>query len=59
MKKKAKRESAIPTVYFGCRIGLDVAERIRQRARKNDRALGAETSRVLRFALDLLDKKER
>ena len=39
------------SVFFACRIDREVADQFRQRARANDRTIGAELNRVLRAAL--------
>jgi polyhydroxyalkanoate synthesis regulator phasin len=45
--KKAKSK----TVYFGVRLDADLVDEIRERARKNERKIGAEMGRILRAAL--------
>lgn len=48
----AQKKGKIPTVYFGVRLPADVVARVRQRALDNDRAIGAETARMLRCAME-------
>lgn len=50
MKKKTRSKTS-KTVYFGVRLDADLVEEIRERARQNERKIGAEMGRVLRAAL--------
>jgi polyhydroxyalkanoate synthesis regulator phasin len=39
------------TVYFGVRLDAELVDEIRERARQNERKIGAEMGRILRAAL--------
>jgi len=45
------------SVFFACRIDRELADQFRQRARANDRTIGAELNRVLRAALAQPEKE--
>jgi hypothetical protein len=48
----SKREKKATTTYFACRMPVDVVQKLRDRAREQDRTIGAELSRILRRALE-------
>ncbi len=50
-KTKTKLVVKRRNIFFGCRIDRDLVDRIRERAKENDRTIGAEMNRVLRAAL--------
>jgi hypothetical protein len=55
MKRTQRMKRKLPpdaNVYFGVRISRELVDRLRRRARDNDRNLGAELNRILRNALD-------
>jgi len=58
---KAKRTAAKRTnlVFFGVRLERQVVDRLRERAKRNERTIAAETNRVLRAALAETGKGEQ
>jgi hypothetical protein len=65
MAKTKSTKGTKGTVYFGCRLDAALVDEIRERARQNERKIGAEMGRILWNALagvslsdaDLYDRK--
>jgi hypothetical protein len=51
-KQRTSKSEQKATTYFACRMPVDVVQKLRDRAREQDRTIGAELSRILRRALE-------
>ena len=49
--RRRMKKARSKTVYFGVRLDADLVDEIRERARQNERKIGAEMGRILRAAL--------